>query len=150
MKVILTANIKKLGKVGDLVFVKDGFARNYLFPQKKALRENKKNMEYFEVLKEEIAAKEKIAKEKAENILKSLDSIKIEFQKKADEKDQLYGSVSAKEIQTYFLDNKIDINIDDIQINEPIKSIGEHTISINPYDDLSHDLKIFVTKTKEI
>ena len=150
MKVILTSNIKKLGKVGDLVFVKDGFARNYLFPQKKALRENKKNMEYFQALKEEIAAKEKIAKEEAENILKSLENIKIEFQKKADEKDQLYGSVSAKEIQTYLLNQDININIDDIQINEPIKSIGEHTISINPYDDLSKDLKIFVTKTKEI
>ena len=61
MKVILTSNIKKLGKVGDLVLVKDGFARNFLLPQKKALRENKKNMEYFEGLKEEIAAKEKIA-----------------------------------------------------------------------------------------
>ena len=150
MKVILTSNIKKLGKVGDLVLVKDGFARNFLFPQKKALRENKKNMEYFQALKEEIAAKEKIAKEEAENILKSLENIKIEFQKKADEKDQLYGSVSTKEIQTYLLNQDININIDDIQIKEPIKSIGEHTISINPYDDLSKDLKIFVTKTKEI
>ena len=150
MKVILTSNIKKLGKVGDLVLVKDGFARNFLLPQKKALRENKKNMEYFEGLKEEIAAKEKIAKEEAEKILKSLESIKIEFQKKADEKDQLYGSVSVKEIQSYLLNIDININIDDIQINEPIKSIGEHTISINPYDDLSKDLKIFVTKTKEI
>ena len=150
MKVILTSNIKKLGKVGDLVLVKDGFARNFLFPQKKALRENKKNMEYFEGLKEEIATKEKIAGEEAENILKSLENIKIEFQKKADEKDQLYGSVSAKEIQSYLLNINININIDDIQINEPIKSIGEHTISINPYDDLSKDLKIFVNKTKEI
>ena len=86
------------GKVGDLVKVKDGFARNFLFPQKKALRKNKKNMEYFEDLKEEIAIKEKKAKEEAENILKSLENIKIEFQKKADEKDQLYGSVSVKEI----------------------------------------------------
>ena len=150
MKVILTANIKKLGKVGELVHVKDGFARNFLIPQKKALRENKKNMEYFDKLKEEIAAKEKIAKEKAENILKTLDNIKIEFQKKADEKDQLYGSVSAKEIQLSLLEKNINIDIDDIQLNEPIKSIGEHIISINPYDDLTKNLKVFVTKTKEI
>ena len=150
MKVILTANIKKLGKVGELVDVKDGFARNFLFPQKKGLRESKKNMEYFEKLKKEIAAKEKIAKENAENILKKLDSIKIEFHKEADENDQLYGSVTAKEIQSYLLTKDININIDDIQLNESIKSIGEYTIAINPYDDLSKNLKIFVAKTKEI
>jgi large subunit ribosomal protein L9 len=150
MKVILTANIKKLGKVGDLVNVKDGFARNYLFPQNIALRENKKNIEYFEKLRGEIAAKEKIARENAKNILKKLDNIKIVFQKEADEKNQLYGSVSAKEIHSFLLEKDIKINIDDIQINEPIKSIGEHTISISPYDDLSKHLNIFVDKTKEI
>ena len=64
MKVILTANIKKLGKVGDLVAVKDGFARNYLFPQKKALRENKKNLEYFKKIREEIENKESIKTKK--------------------------------------------------------------------------------------
>ena len=148
MKVILTANIKRLGKVGDLVAVKNGFARNYLFPQKKALRENKKNFEYFEKLKEEIVVQEKIARENEVNNLKKLDDIKIVFQKEADEKDQLYGSVSTKEIQSYLLEKDINIKIDDIQINEPIKSIGKHTISINPYVDLSKDLKIFVNKTK--
>ena len=146
MKVILTANIKKLGKIGDLVTVKDGFARNYLFPQKKALRDNKKNIEYFKKLKDEITAQEKITRENAENTLKKLEGIKIIFQKEADENDRLYGSVSAKEIQTYLKD--IDINIDDIQINEPIKSLGEHKISINPYDDLSKNLKVIVTKIK--
>ena len=142
MKVILTANIKKLGKIGDLVSVKDGFARNYLFPQKKALRENKKNIEHFEKLKEEISAQEKITRENAENILKKLDDIKIVFQKEADEKDRLYGSVSAKEIQAFLKD--VDIKIDDILIHKPIKSIGEHTISINPYDDLSKDLLVLL------
>ena len=75
MKVILTTNIKKLGKIGDLVSVKDGFARNYLFPLKKALRENKKNLEHFEKLKEEIAIKEKIDRENAEKTLKKLEGI---------------------------------------------------------------------------
>ena len=150
MKVILTANIKKLGKVGDLVTVKNGFARNYLFAQKKALRENKKNIEYFEKLKKEIAAKEKTSRNNVEKVLKKLDSVKIIFQKEADENDQLYGSVSAKEIQFYLSEKDININFDDIHINKPIKSIGEHTISISPYDDLSKHLKIFVTKTKEI
>ena len=82
MKVILIENIKKLGKIGDLVTVKGGFARNYLFPQKKALRENKKNLEHFEKLKEEIAIKEKIVRENAKKTLKKLEGIKIKFEKK--------------------------------------------------------------------
>ena len=65
MKVILTSNIKKLGNVGDLVTVKNGYARNFLFPNNKALRENKKNLEYFEKIKEEIKANEKIKKDRS-------------------------------------------------------------------------------------
>ena len=149
MKVILTSNIKKLGKVGDLVNVKDGFARNFLFPQKKALRENKKNLEHFEKLKEEISLKEKSAKEKAENILNKLDNVKIEFEKEADENNQLYGSVTAKEIKSYLLEKEINFDVDDIQIINPIKSLGEHIVSINPYVDLSKEIKIFVNKAKE-
>ena len=103
MKVILTSNVKKLGKIGDLVTVKDGFARNYLLPQEKALRDNKKNLEYFNKLKEEITAKENIQRENAENILIKLNDIKIEFIKEADDNDQLYGSVSAKDIQIYLI-----------------------------------------------
>ena len=101
MQVILLENIKNLGKIGDIVKVKRGYARNYLFPKKIALRNNKKNLEYYEKLKDEITAKEKIAKENAEKLLKQLDNIKINFDKEADEKDQLYGSVSAKEIQNF-------------------------------------------------
>ena len=149
MKVILTSNIKKLGKVGDTVNVKDGFARNYLFPQKKALRENKKNIEHFKKLKEEISAKEEINRKNAEDILKKLEDIKIIFNKEADEKEQLYGSVSQREIQSFLLDKDIKINVDDIQITNPIKSIGEHNIEINPYDDLSKKIKVLVNKIKE-
>ena len=86
MKVILTSNIKKLGKVGDLVNVKDGFARNYLFPQKKALRNNKNNLEQFENIKKDIIAKENQKRVDAENILKKLDGILIKFVREADEK----------------------------------------------------------------
>ena len=96
MKVILTANIKKLGKIGDLVTVKDGYARNFLFPQKQALRENKENLEYFEKIKEEIKNKDKIKKDIAENLLKKLNDIDIIFLKEADENNQLYGTISKK------------------------------------------------------
>ena len=87
MKVILTTNIKKLCKIGDLVNVKEGFARNFLFPKKMALRENKKNLEYYENIKEEIKNKEKIKLEEAKNIINKIKNLKITFNREADEKD---------------------------------------------------------------
>ena len=93
MKIILTTNIKKIGKVGDQVNVKDGFARNYLFPNNMALRNNKSNLEHFEKIKEEINTKENEKKQNALNLMESIKKIKIEFVKEADDKDQLYGDV---------------------------------------------------------
>ena len=147
MKVILTSNIKKIGKVGDLVHVKDGFARNFLIPQKKALRENKKNLEYFEKIKDEVTQKEEAEKHKAQKIIDDLKKIKIEFSKEADEKDQLYGSISKREIQNYLTEKNINIISDDIQLIEPIKSIGIHKISINPYEGIKEEISIQVKKS---
>lgn len=145
MKVILTSNIKKLGKVGDLVNVKDGFARNYLFPQKKALRNTKNNLEQFENIKKDIIAKESQKRKDAENILKKLDGILIKFVREADDKGQLYGSVTLKEIYNFLLEKDIKIDPDDILINQPIKSIGEHSVRINPYESLTKDVNVVVT-----
>ena len=147
MKVILTSNIKKIGKVGDLVYVKDGFARNFLIPQKKALRENKKNLEYFEKIKEEVTKKEEAEKDKAKKIINDLKKIKIEFYKEADEKDQLYGSISKREVQKYLTEKNINIISDDIQIIEPIKSIGTHKIFINPYEGIKEEISVQVKKS---
>ena len=149
MKVILTTNIKKLGKVGDQVVVKDGFARNFLFPNKMALRDTKNNVQYYEKIKEDLIIKENEKKEKALNLIENIKKIEIKFTKEADEKDQLYGSVSAKEIQTYLSEKNLKINVDDIQIQEPIKSLGKHEIQINPYDDLSKIINVSVKKAKE-
>ena len=147
MKVILTSNIKKLGKLGDLVSVNNGYARNFLFPQKKALRENKKNLEYYEKIKEEITKKEQIKKDEAKNLLNKLNNISIIFSKEADEKNQLYGAISKKEILNFLAEKEIKFKSDDILILEPIKSVGEHLITINPYQDLSEKIKVVVKKS---
>ena len=146
MKVILTTNIKKLGKIGDLVTVKDGFARNFLFPNKMALRENKKNLDHYEKIKDEMLKNEEIKKSDAENILLQISKLKIIFKKEADEKNQLYGSISKKEILDFIINNKIKIKSDDLVIKEPIKSIGDHEIEINPYMDVKKQFKLIVHK----
>ena len=146
MKVILTTNIKKLGKIGELVKVKDGYARNYLFPNKMALRENKKNREYYEKIKEEIRFKENEKLEEAKELLENIKKLKIEFKKEADENNQLYGTISKKEIINFLKEKEIKIPADDIKITLPIRSLGEHQIEINPYEGIVESINISVNK----
>ena len=146
MKVILTTNIKKLGKIGDLVKVKDGFARNYLIPNKMALRENKKNLEFYEKIKDEMNEKEKLKLEEAKKLILDIQKVNINFKKEADDKNQLYGSISKKEILDFLSSNNIKVKSDDLIIKEPIKSIGKHEIEINPYVDISEVFTVNVSK----
>ena len=146
MKVILTTNIKKLGKIGDLVNVKDGFARNYLFPNNMALRNSDKNKEIYLKIKDEMVEKEAEKQNDAKKLIEKISKIKISFKKEADEKDQLYGSISKKEIIDFFEENNIKIKSDDLILKQSIKSLGEHEIEINPYIDVTQTFKITVTK----
>ena len=98
MEVILLERIEKIGKLGDVVKVKDGFARNYLLPQNKALRANKENLSIYEKEKEKY---EKLNKDKlsaAEKIAKSMQDVSINIIKQASDSGQLYGSVSTRDI----------------------------------------------------
>ena len=146
MKIILTTNVKKLGRVGDLVNVKDGYARNFLFPKKMALRENKKNLEFYEKIKDEIKTKEKNKLEEAKNTIEEIKKLKIQFSKEADEKGQLYGAISKKEILNFLRENKIKIHSDDIILTQQIRSIGDHQITVNPYTDIQELINIKVVK----
>ncbi len=146
MKVILTTNIKKLGKIGELVEVKDGYARNFLFPNNMALRKNKKNLEYYEKIKVEIKNKEQKRFEEANDTIKKIQSLDIVFNKEADEKDQLYGSISKKEIINYLKDKEINIHSDDLEMKNAIRLLGEHEITITPYVDVSCTIIIKVNK----
>tara|TARA_B110000014_G_C19775567_1_gene403448 strand:- start:61 stop:504 length:444 start_codon:yes stop_codon:yes gene_type:complete len=146
MKIILTTNIRKLGKIGDSIEVKDGYARNFLLPNNMALRQNKKNLEYYEKIKSEVKIKEEKKLEEAEKTIENIKKLKIEFSKEADEREQLYGSISKKEIINYLKENNINIHSDDIEMTNQIRSLGEHEITINPYVDISYKLKIKVNK----
>ena len=120
--------------------------RKNLGNKNKALRNNKKNLGYFETIKKDISEKENIKKENAENLLKNLKKIKIEFFKECDENDQLYGAVSKREIQNYLNEKDIKLLSDDIQIANPIKSIGKHSVIVNPYEELTEEIFISIKK----
>jgi len=146
MKVILTTTIKKLGKIGDTVTVKPGYARNFLFPNNMALRENKKNIQHYEKIKDEMRIKEESKLNDAKKLIEDIKKIKIIFSKEADEKDQLYGSITKKEIIDNLLENKLKVKSDDVIIKNQIKSIGEHKIEINPYEDIVVEFSVIVNK----
>tara|TARA_B100000674_G_C37696686_1_gene848605 strand:- start:380 stop:823 length:444 start_codon:yes stop_codon:yes gene_type:complete len=146
MKVILTTNIKKLGKMGDKVSVKSGYARNFLFPNNMALRENKRNIEHYEKIKDDIKKNEEVKLQEAKDLIENLKNIEIIFNKEADEKDQLYGSISKKEIVDFLQDKKLKVKSDDVIMRNQIKSIGEHVIEISPYDGISEEISISVNK----
>ena len=146
MKVILTTNIKKLGKIGDKVSVKPGYARNFLFPNNMALRDNKKNAEYYEKIKDDMKKNEEIKLNDAKKLMDNIKKLKIIFNKEADKKDQLYGSISKKEIIDFLQDNNLKIKSDDIIIKNQIKSIGEHFIEINPYEGINEEFLVTVNK----
>tara|TARA_B100001540_G_scaffold66031_1_gene59388 strand:- start:667 stop:1110 length:444 start_codon:yes stop_codon:yes gene_type:complete len=146
MRVILTTNLKKLGKIGELVNVKDGYARNFLLPKKMALRENKKNLEYYEKIKEEIKINENNKLEQAKETIENIKKLRIQFNKEADEKGQLYGAISKKEILNFLKENQIKIHSDDLIITDQIRSIGDHEILVNPYTDIQQSIKVIVVK----
>ena len=146
MKLILTTNIKNLGKIGDQIVVKNGFARNFLLPNNMALRNTQENLKYFEKIKDEINIKENDKKQKAIDLIEKIKKLNIEFKKESDDKEQLYGSISKKEIINFINNHEIKIMSDDIKILEPIKSLGQHSIQINPYEEVSAEIVVLVRK----
>ena len=132
MQVILLENIKKLGAIGEKVTVKDGYARNFLLKNKKALVANQKNIEYFENQKNEINKKNEIEKEKAKEIFNILNNIELEIQKESMENGQLYGSINIKEIVTLIKEQKdLDISAEKIETKGQLKNTGISKVLIN-------------------
>ena len=132
MQVILLENIKKLGAIGEKVTVKDGYARNFLLKNKKALVANKKNTEYFEQQKSEINKKNEVEKNKANETVQILNNAELEVFKEAMENGQLYGSINIKEIVTLIKEQKdLDISAEKIETKGQLKNTGISKVLIN-------------------
>lgn len=145
MKVILLEDVQSLGKIGDVVKVSDGHARNMLFPKKLAAEATKKNMKELEM------KKAKMAKEQAENYdqaktqAEMLNKLSVTIASKAGEGGKLFGSITSKDIaEAVKKDHGIDIDKRKIQLDSPIKNAGETTVSIKLYQDVTANLKVNV------
>lgn len=149
MEIILLESLNKLGGIGDIVKVKDGYARNFLIPQKKALRASNENKEYFAKIKKDLVEKNNKVIEKAQLAVKEILSIEVIFIRNASDNGQLYGSVSPKDISNYFHEKKIDVKPSNVNFHNAIKKVGIYDINIKLHPEVGCNIKINVSTSLE-
>ena len=149
MEVILLERIEKIGKLGDVVKVKDGFARNYLLPQKKALRANKENIAIYDKQKKIYEEKNAALLKEAQSIAKNMTNLSISIRKQASESGQLYGSVTAREIADTIKLKGHNIQTKQIQLKSVIKNIGVYEIKIAVHPEVILSVKVTVLRSDE-
>lgn len=149
MQIILLERIARLGNLGDIVNVKNGYARNYLLPQKKALRATEANKAIFESKRAELEAKNLEAKAKAEHIAKDLHGKTFVAIRSAGETGHLYGSVTTRDIAEILSADDFDVNRTQIELHHPLKTIGIHNININLHGDVIVAVKINIARSAE-
>jgi large subunit ribosomal protein L9 len=147
MKVILLKDVKSLGKEGEIVNAKDGYARNFLFPRNLAVEANSQNTKRLEEQKKSDEAKEKEEYKKALELKKEIESINLELKSKAGEGGRLFGSITSKDIAD-LLESKHNIKIDrrKIELKENIKTLGNTQVSVRVYPEVVAKLNIKVVE----
>ncbi|HBR69427.1 MAG TPA: 50S ribosomal protein L9 [Rhodospirillaceae bacterium] len=149
-QVILLERIESLGKMGDTVTVKPGYARNYLLPQKKALRATKENIAYFEGQRKQLEAQNDKLKKEAEKLAKKLDGMKIPLIRQASESGHLFGSVTARDIATGASEvSKETIVREMVRLNQNFKFIGLFPVDIALHPEVKVSVTINVARTTE-
>ena len=146
MEIILLDKIDNLGNVGDVVSVKPGYARNYLFPKGLAVRSSKRNIAFVEEKRKNIELK--IAKEEqaSQAIFDSLKNVEILMEVEVGENDKLFGSVTTMDLQKALNEQNIEIEKQDILLDNPIKSLGAYDIPIKVTSSLKQNIKVNVVK----
>src|SRR3954462_15647790 len=149
MDVILLERVGKLGQMGDVVRVKDGFARNFLLPQGKALRATKESRAKFEGMKVQLEARNLEARKEAEGIAAKLDGKSFIVLRQASESGQLFGSVSARDIATILVDGGFTVARNQVALHAPIKMIGMHTVPIALHPEVEVTITINVARNAD-
>jgi large subunit ribosomal protein L9 len=146
MEVILLERIARLGQMGDVVRVKDGFARNFLLPRGKALRATAENRTRFEAMKSELEARSLTLKSEATQVSDKLDGKSFTVLRQASESGQLFGSVSPRDLVGLLADDGFRLNRSQIALNAPIKTIGQHKVPIALHPEVEVSITIIVAR----
>ena len=149
MEVILLERVGKLGQMGDVVRVKDGFARNFLLPKGKALRATEENRSRFENMKVDLEARNLEQKGEAEKVAQKLDGQSFSVLRQAAEGGQLYGSVSPRDLADLVSKKGFAISRAQIALNTPIKTIGLHKVPISLHPEIEVTINITVARNTD-
>lgn len=147
--VILLERVEKLGQMGQVVKVRPGYARNYLLPQKKALRATKENLAYFEKQRTQLEAQNLARRGDAEQVAKKLDGISVVVIRQAGESGQLYGSVSARDIAVAITDAGFTIGRGQVVLDKAIKTLGLYKQRVVLHPEVSVAVTINVAQSQE-
>ncbi|AHF96518.1 50S ribosomal protein L9 [Desulfurella acetivorans A63] len=149
MRVVLLEDIENLGLAGDVLDVKDGYARNFLFPRKLALKATKENVKLIEEKRNSIIkrAQKRLQLEQAKK--EQLDGLTIELKAKAGEGGKLFGSIGTNDIYGALKEKQIEIDKKSIRLEDPIKQIGEYEVTIALYRDIKANIKVIVRSLDE-
>ena len=149
MKVILIQDVDNLGKIGDSVNVKNGYARNFLIPNKLALFANNQNMKSIESMLKQQELKNAKERSNLESLSKVLDKVTLKFELKAGEEGKLFGSVTSQMISDELAKQDLNIDKKEIVLDEPIKELGKHKVSIDLGENLSASIQIKVDEASK-
>ena len=147
MDVILLQDIQTLGTAGDIVKVKPGYARNYLFPRGFALRSSKRNRAVAEEKKRNIEMSSKRLKQANKSLANKISKIELTFEMKVGDEEKMFGTVTTRDIQTALEEKGISLDRSALMLNESIKALGIYHIPVSLSGDLTAEIKIYVIKT---
>ncbi|WEK42560.1 MAG: 50S ribosomal protein L9 [Candidatus Sphingomonas colombiensis] len=149
MDVILLERVEKLGSIGDVVKVKDGFARNYLLPNKKAMRANEANRKVFEANRARIESENANRRGDAEKEAKNFNNVSVTIIRQASNTGQLYGSVAVRDIIEALVADKHKVAKSQIVLDRPIKAIGVYEVKVALHPEVAVTIKVNVARSPE-
>jgi len=147
MDVILLQDVQALGAAGDIVKVKPGYARNYLFPKGFALRSSKRNLAVAEENKRNLEMSSKRIEQANMSLVNKISKIELTFEMQVGDEEKMFGAVTTKDIQTALEEKGISIDRSALMLDESIKALGIYHIPVNLVGELTTEIKIYVIKT---
>lgn len=149
MEVILLERIGRLGQIGDVVRVKEGFARNFLLPKGKALRATKENRTRFESMRSQLEARNLEHRNEAQSVRERLDGKSFVVLRQASETGQLYGSVSTRDLATLLTEGGFSVDRSQIELNAPLKMIGMHQVPVALHAEVTASITVNIARNAD-
>jgi large subunit ribosomal protein L9 len=148
MQVVLLERVEKLGQMGDVVTVRDGFARNFLLPKKKALRATAQNLESFKARRAQLEAANLERRKEAEGVAEKMDGVRVVIVRQAGESDHLYGSVSARDVAAALDEAGYTVERSQVDLDRPIKTIGRFEIRVFLHPEVTINANVVVARSE--